>query len=86
MPAEIITKQNLEEFRVKLLEDIKGLLGAQTVEPKKWLKSYQVRNLLKISPGTLQTLRLNGTLTYSKIGSIFYYRYEDIQKLLNGPG
>jgi hypothetical protein len=84
MAVEIITKQDLEEFRVKLLEDIKQLLGGQPNEPKKWLKSYQVRNLLKISPGTLQNLRINGTLSYSKVGSIFYYKYEDIQKLLEG--
>ena len=84
MAVEIITKADLEEFRLKLLEDIKTLLGGQHDEPKKWLKSYQVRNLLKISPGTLQNLRINGTLSYSKVGSIFYYKYEDIQKLLEG--
>jgi len=84
MPVEIITKQDLEDFRIKLLQDIKELLSGKTEEPKKWLKSYQVRNLLKISPGTLQNLRINGTLTYSKVGSIFYYRYEDILRLLEG--
>jgi hypothetical protein len=84
MPIEIITKADLEEFRLKLLEDIK-LIGGQPAEPKKWLKSYQVRNLLKISPGTLQTLRVNGALPYTKVGGIMYYKYDDIQKLLEGP-
>lgn len=84
MATEIITKDDLNEFREKLIEDIKQLLGKSPTEPKKWLKSYQVKNLLKISPGTLQNLRVNGTLKYTKIGGILYYSYEDIQKLLEG--
>jgi hypothetical protein len=52
-------------------------------EPKQWLKSAEVRQLLKISPGTLQNLRVNGTLRYSKVGSIIYYKYDDILKILN---
>jgi len=35
MPVEIITKADLEEFRVKLLENIKGLLGGKPDEQKK---------------------------------------------------
>jgi len=83
MAVEIITKEDLSEFREKLLEDIKGILG-RTDEPKKWLKSYQVKNLLKISPGTLQNLRINGTLRFTKIGGILYYKYEDIMQVLEG--
>jgi len=84
MAAEIITKEDLNEFRLQLLNDIKGLLGKPTGEPAKWLKSYQVKNMLKISPGTLQNLRVNGTLRYTKIGGILYYKLEDIQKVLEG--
>jgi hypothetical protein len=85
MPIEIITKADLEEFRLKLLEDIKTLMGGQPVEQKKWLRSVEVRKLLNISPGTLQNLRINGTLANTKVGRIHYYKYEDIQKLLEGP-
>jgi predicted site-specific integrase-resolvase len=49
---------------------------------KKWLKSYEVRELLNISPGTLQNLRINGTLPYTKIGGVMFYDYEDIKKIL----
>lgn len=85
MATEIITKEDLNEFRELLLNDLKNLLqGKPIAENSKWLKSYQVKNLLKISPGTLQTLRVNGTLNYTKIGGILYYKYEDIQRLLDG--
>jgi len=84
MAAEIITKEDLEFFRERLLKDIKELLGKSAEEPKKWLKSYQVKNLLKISDGTLQNLRVNGTIRFTKIGGTLYYKYEDILGLLEG--
>lgn len=85
MAAEIITKDDLNEFRELLLNDFKALLqGKQAQENAKWLKSYQVKNMLKISPGTLQNLRVNGTIRYTKIGGILYYKQEDIQRLLEG--
>jgi hypothetical protein len=85
MATEIITKEDLNEFRDLLLNDFKAILqGKPIAENTKWLKSYQVKNMLKISPGTLQNLRVNGTLTYTKIGGILYYKYEDIVALLEG--
>lgn len=85
MQVDIITKADLEEFRLRLLEDIKILIGGQPTEQKKWLRSAQVRKMLYISPGTLQNLRINGALAFTKVGSIHYYKYEDIQKMLDGP-
>ena len=82
MAAEIITKEDLKEFKKELLGDIKALLSTKTDEPKKWLKSYQVKNMLKISPNTLYKLRTEGTLKAKKIGGIFYYSYEDILKVM----
>ena len=84
MAAEIITKEDLEQFEERLINQFKVLLAGRADEPKKWLKSYQVRNLLKISPGTLQNLRVNGTLRYTRIGGILYYKYEDILQVLEG--
>ena len=84
MATEIITKDDLDQFGEKLISEIKTLLGNKTDEPKKWLKSYQVKNLLKISPNTLHKLRINGTLSCTKIGGILYYKYQDIVKVLEG--
>jgi hypothetical protein len=85
MAAEIITKEDLQEFGEHLLNQMKVLItGDSTEEPRKFLKSYQVKNLLKISNNTLQTLRDNGTIPFTKIGGILYYSYEDIMKVLKG--
>ena len=76
-----ITKRDLLNFSNLILDEIKEMVGAQD-KPAQWLKSSEVRKLLKISPGTLQNLRINGTLNFTRIGSIFYYKYEDILKVL----
>lgn len=83
MAATIITKEDLQEFKHELMSDIKELLNSQsTLKPKKWLKSPEVRELLSISPGTLQNLRINGTLPYTKVGGVIYYDYEEIIKVM----
>ena len=47
------------------------------------LYTQEVSLLLDASPRTLQTLRENGTLAYSRISHKVYYRPEDIQKILS---
>lgn len=83
MGATIITSEDLMEFKVELLEDIKELLQQHNgTTAKKWLKSSEVRELLGISPGTLQNLRINGTLPYTKIGGVLYYDQREIMEVL----
>ena len=83
MPAQVLTTDDLREFKTDLIEEIKKLLRQNGIQPvKKWLKSPEVRKLLNISPGTLQNLRVNGTLPYTKIGGVIYYDSDDIQKML----
>ncbi len=82
MAIEVITREDLNEFRILLLNDLKEIIQSTPQQTKQWLKSKEVRKLLNISPGTLQTLRINKTLTYTKIGGILYYNNADIEKLL----
>lgn len=82
MAIELVTKEDLQEFRHRLLDDLRNMLQPQTPNQQQWLKSSEVRKLLKISPGTLQNFRINGTLSYTRIGGILYYSYADIVKLM----
>jgi len=83
MPTTIITSDDLREFKMELLDDIKNLLAKQSNGSlKKYLKSSEVMDLLQVSPGTLQNLRINGTLPYTKVGGILYYDSEEIQKIM----
>ncbi|MFD3003150.1 helix-turn-helix domain-containing protein [Pontibacter toksunensis] len=85
MAMELITKEDLQLFRSQLLEDLRQLLSKRPQQTQKLvLKSAEVRRLLQISPATLQTLRINGTLPSVRIGGTIYYRSEDIERLLEG--
>lgn len=83
MAIEVITKEDLNEFRSELLNEIKSIINEAPQKKQKWLKSNEVRELLQISNGTLQTLRINGNLTFSKVGGTIYYSSDDIEKLMN---
>jgi hypothetical protein len=83
MNVDFVTKQDLEQFKKDLFEEMKKLFETNPKE-KKWLKSYQVRDLLGISRGTLQNMRINGTLKATKVGGLMYYDYADILKMLKG--
>ncbi len=82
MHLEIITKDDLKALKQEIITELKTILGGKT-EQKKWLKSADVRELLNISAGTLQNLRVNGTLPYTKMGKTLYYEYSDVVNILN---
>ena len=87
MATEIITPEDLENFRVTLVENIRDILSenqpiTQQVEDVTWLKSHQIQRMLGISPGTLQNLRINGTLPYTKVGGVIFYDRKEILKVM----
>jgi len=83
---DLITKEDLEQFKRELFDELRkfGIGTAKEKSESQWLKSADVRRILRISPGTLQNLRINGTIAYTKIGSLLYYKHADIVKLLEG--
>ena len=93
MAVNIITQEDLDQFKTqffqeqklvleKFKEDITGSTKIPESNGVKWLKSHQVQRMLGISPGTLQTLRINGTIPFSKVGGSIFYSVDDVQKVL----
>lgn len=87
MATEIITLEDLENFRLTLVENIRELLSenqpvGEQPEENIWLKSHQIQRMLGISPGTLQNLRINGTLPYTKVGGVIFYDRREIIKVM----
>jgi hypothetical protein len=80
---QLLTLEDLNDFKRQLLFEIKNLLkefaGQHT---KKWLKSKGIMRLLQISPGTLQTFRDNGTLLFKKVEGVIIYDSVSIQKIV----
>jgi hypothetical protein len=83
---QLLTVSDLIDFKSELLTELGKLLQRarlEVLEPKAWLKSKEVRELLKISAGKLLTMRVNGTLPYTRIGGVIYYEYKDIEQMLS---
>lgn len=80
---QLTTLSDLEAFKSEIVTEFRGIVQELLERTnKKWLKSYEVKKLLGISPGTLQNLRVNGTLPYSKIGGVILYDFDDIQRVV----
>jgi hypothetical protein len=83
MAVTIVTLEDLEQFKKELLTEIEALMRRNGNAPqKKWLRSQEVKEMLNVSTGTLQNLRINGSIPYTKVGGVLYYDSEDIAKLL----
>ncbi|MDT3402328.1 helix-turn-helix domain-containing protein [Mucilaginibacter terrae] len=84
MSVELMTKEDLQQFRNDLLSEIRQILSVLPDKPKEWIKSADVKRLLKVSSGTLVNLRISGQLSFSKLGGTYYYRYADLIKMIEG--
>ena len=88
MEISIVTQQDLQELKAALLASIDNLknelLEKQVTKAPEieLLKSHQVQRMLGISPGTLQNLRVNGTLPFSKVGGVIFYDKKEILKII----
>ncbi|MBB6680051.1 helix-turn-helix domain-containing protein [Aequorivita sp. 609] len=79
IPMLLALSQQIKEIKmmVQLLRQSRAFVLNDS-----WLDNQEVLQLLHISLRTLQTLRSNGTLPYSKIRGKFYYKVSDIEQLL----
>ncbi|MFZ4263772.1 helix-turn-helix domain-containing protein [Sphingobacterium sp. HJSM2_6] len=84
MEIRVVTMEDLRQLKMELIEEMKEIfnLNAKNSNERVWLKSAEVRQLLKISPGTLQNLRIRGLLPYRKIGGSLYYHRKDIGSMM----
>ncbi len=65
---------------IETQEDIERLLADTALED--WIDGQEVMIRLHISQRTLQTLRSNGTIPFSRIGHKLYYLRQDIERIL----
>jgi predicted DNA-binding transcriptional regulator AlpA len=80
MIVEVLSSEDLEKFRQLLLNDIKELI--QIKQPKRWLKTNEVMELLGISEVTLQNLRNRKKIPFRKLGGTCYYNAEELDYFL----
>lgn len=84
---DAVTKDDLRQFGMLLMDDIQKLLERITCENQdmhpEWLRSKAVRKLMDMSAGSLQNLRITGKVRYKKILGSYYYNKSDLQALFN---
>ena len=81
----IIEKQALDELTCKidlLKSKVDNLYAHSGIAPQKWIDNQQACQRLSVSIRTLQTLRDNKTLPYTKMGGKVFYKPEDVEKML----
>jgi len=49
---------------------------------KRYLKSAEVKRMLGISSGTLQNLRVQGKLKFTRVGRLIFYSQHDVENLM----
>jgi excisionase family DNA binding protein len=82
MQLEIITKNDLLQLKKEIVDEVKKIVTGGEQINKKWIKTKEVCKLLNCSPGTVQNLRINGSIEYTKIGGSLYYSMESILKIM----
>jgi len=81
---QLITVQDLIDFKQQLIGDIKKLLKEQTGHPgHQWLKAFEIKKMLRLSESKLQRLRDAGVIPFKKLGGVTYYNLEQIQGLMD---
>lgn len=82
MDAIIITKQDLDQFKSEIIQEIRNNMnGSGSENSRQWLRTHDVCRILKISPSTLQNLRNNGKIPFNKLNGLVLYKRSDIDSL-----
>jgi hypothetical protein len=81
---QLITVQDLIDFKQQLIVDIKKLLKEQTGHPgHQWLKAFEIKKMLRLSESKLKYLRDKGVIPFKKLGGVTYYNLEEIESLMH---
>ena len=83
MNLNIATKEDIMELKKEFMAELKELKQTQNNRNKKYLRSAEVRKMFGVSAGTLQNMRVNGTLPYSKVGTTILYDLDRIIEIFN---
>lgn len=86
MEIVIVEKKTFEAL-LTAAETLAGKVGelcrrCSDRRERKWLDGQEVCRLMRISPRTLQTLRDNRMIAFAQVNRKFYYRPEEVERLL----
>lgn len=86
--SDTLTKDDLRQFRMLLINDIRKILQETETDEKNsiqadWLRSRAVKKLLDISSSSIQNLRVTNKVRFKKVLGSYYYNSEDLKNLFS---
>lgn len=83
MNEDLVTKQDLDQFRREILSDFLSVLKMENETQSKILRSKDVIKLLGISENRLYKMRCAHEIPFRKFGRLTFYKLEDIYAIIN---
>jgi hypothetical protein len=76
---QIVTKEDLENFRLELFQFLKDLMkDSPVVKKKRYMKSEEVKSEFQVSDTKLYELRRKGEIPFLKVGGQYLYEYNEL--------
>jgi hypothetical protein len=72
MKIDLVTEEHFNKFKAEMIAAMTDLIQNER-QPRQWLKGAEVKELLQISTTKLTDLRVNGALTFTLYGNMYYY-------------
>lgn len=67
-----------EGLKSAIVDEISKILSPLKKKEQVWLRSADVRKMLRISDSTLQTLRVKGIIPAYRLGDSWFYKEDEI--------
>jgi hypothetical protein len=77
MKIDLVTEEHFNKFKAEMIAAMTDLLQNER-QPRQWLKGAEVKELLQISTTKLTDLRVNGALTFTLYGNMYYYDIKSV--------
>jgi len=75
-------KEYLMEFKNEIIAEIKTAIKSDESTTDQILKNKDLKKMLNCSDSTLENMRNNGVINFSKVLGTYYYKFSDVKKML----
>jgi len=82
MNINLVTQEEFQVLNSKVEKVLELLENNKPTVESEWLKSSEVKKVLKCSDASLKNYRDTGILPSSKIGGTYYYAKAEVDKML----
>ncbi len=83
MNINIVTKEEFQALSNKIEKVLDLLVKNKPTIESEWLKSSEVKRILKCSDASLKNYRDNEVFPCTRIGGTFYYAKKDVENMLS---